>query len=332
MKKRRVFLSTMLCVVILLSLVGCSAGKNGSKDSSSESPKPSPAQVQRVSMGTAGSGGAYFVMGAAMANLINNTLDNIEMNAEITDGSLQNINFIASGEMDIGLSGIQTAINAYEGKGDFKTKMDIRAMALMHPSVIQIVASEYSGVNKMEDMKGKRVAVGAPGSGARPNFEAILEFYGMSFNDFKVYDLSYVEAVDAMKDRNLDVFWAQAGLPTTSVLDIANSENIVLVPVSEDLCDKINNKYSHLIKATIPKGMYNNKEDIPTMAVPNIMLCAADADEEVIYQITKCIFNNLDELAKSHEAFKLISIESGPTNAIPMHPGAERYFKEMGAM
>jgi len=332
MKKVRMLLSFLLCVVILFSLVGCSTDKNGSEKSTSESSKPTPPQVQRVSLGTAGSGGAYFVMGAAMTNLINEKLDNIEMNAEITDGSLQNINYVASGEMDLGMSGIQTAINAYEGKGDFKTKMDIRAMCLMHSSVIQIVASEYSGVKKMEDMKGKRVAVGAPGSGARPNFEGILEFYGMSFKDFKVYDLSYTEAVDAMKDRGMDVIWAQAGLPTSAILDIANSENIVLVPVSDDIGDKINNKYSHLIKATIPKGTYNNEEDIPTMAVPNIMFCAADADEEVIYQITKCIFENLDKLAGSHEAFESMSIEGGPTNAIPMHPGAVRYFKEVGAM
>lgn len=325
----------LLCIVLCVSLIGCSStvdNSSGKTESDAKASAQSTVQAKRLSMGTAGSGGTYYVMGAAMANLINKKSDGIEMTAEVTDGSLQNISFISNGEMDIGMSGIQTTINAFEGKGDFKSPVDIRAMALIHPSVIHVIASKSSGVKKMEDMKGKKVAVGAPGSGARPNFEQILEAYGMSFADFKVYDLSYVEAVEAMKDNNMDVIWFQSGVPTSSVLDLANSLDIEFIPIFDDKRDTITAKYGHLVKSVIPKDIYKNSEDIPSIAVPNIMFCAADADEETIYQVTKCIFDNLDELSLSHEAFNLIDAKAAPTKAIPMHPGAERYFKEIGAM
>lgn len=334
MKKIFVFLNVVLCLIVCISLTGCSISRNEPVNSS-ESEKEEMlevSQVQRLSMGTAGSGGAYYVMGSAMANLINKKLDGIEMDAEVTDGSIQNINFIQNGDMDIGWGGIQTAMAAYEGKAPFDSKMDIRAMALVGPGVVHAIASKASGIKVMEDLRGKRVSLGAPGAAGRGNYEIVLNAYGISIDDIKVYDLSYAEAVNAIKDGNLDVVWTQSGIPTSAVLDLANSEDVVFIPISDEVRDKVCSEYSHLIKSVIPKESYTNTEDIPSLAVPNVMFCATDIDEETIYQVTKCIFENIEELKKSHEAFTLVDAKSAPTSAIPMHPGAERYFKEIGVM
>lgn len=329
MRKNNYFLSVLICGLICISMIGCSSSQN--QQSSSEAEQTIKSQYN-ISMGTAGIGGAYYVMGGAMANLVNEKLDNIKMTAEVTDGASQNLEFVSKGEMDIAMGGAQVVRDAYEGTGVYSSKLDIRGVAVIHPSIIHIVASKSSGIKKIEDMKGKRVAVGAPGSAARFLIEDILKVHGLSFEDIKVFDLSYVEAISAMKDNNIDAIWGQTGVPTSAFLDLCNSVDVEFIPISENTYDGIKERWGHLVMSFIPKDVYKNNEDIPAIAAPNIMFCATSIDEEVIYQVTKCIFENLDELKKSHVSFELIDINNAPTKTIPLHPGAERYFKEVGVL
>jgi TRAP transporter TAXI family solute receptor len=225
--------------------------------------------------------------------------------------------------------------HAWNGDADagFPKKLEnLRTIAAIYPNYIQIVASAESGIKTLADLKGKRLSVGAPKSGTELNARAILTAAGLSYDDLgKVEYLPFAESVDLMKNRQLDATLQSAGLGVASLRDLANSVAITVVEVPADVIGKIGAPYQ---VATIPAGTYQGQDaDVATAAVINYLVTRADLDEETVYLMTKALYENLDQLAAAHAAAKAIKLDASATESpVPLHPGAERYFKEKGIL
>jgi hypothetical protein len=248
---------------------------------------------------------------------------------------VENLNLLQQGKGEIAFALGDSVKLAWEGdkEAGFPAKLDkLRAIAAIYPNYVQIVASKDSGIKTLADLKGKSLSVGAPASGTELNARAILAAAGMSYDDLgKVEHLPFAESVELMKNRQLDATLQSAGLGVASIRDLATSIPVNVVAVPSEIVGKIGNPY---VPATIPAGTYEGQtEDVPTAAIGNILVAHDGVSEETAYQMTKLLFENLDKLAASHAAAKAITLENATKNIpIPLHPGAERYFKEKGIL
>jgi uncharacterized protein len=227
----------------------------------------------------------------------------------------------------------QTDIASYATEGklmfDGNAIDNIKAIGTLYPETIQIVTTEKSGIKTVEDLKGKKVSIGAPGSGTAANAEQILEAYGLTLDDIEKQDLSFDESVNGIKDGNIDAAFVTAGHPTAAVEELSATEKVVIVPVDADKADKLIEKYPYYTKEEVPSGTYKLGAAVPTVAVQAMLVVKADLSDEVVYDITKAIFENLDQV--QHAKAKQIKPENALNGVgIDVHPGAQKYFDEKG--
>ena len=269
-----------------------------------------------------------------MADIFNKKLTGYNASAQTTAASKVNCIQVQEGKSDLALVLGDTLAFAYKGDalGGFnKPLTKLRVVANLYPNTIQIVARKDSAVNSLADLKGKKVAVGAPGSGTEINARQILEAADMSYKDFGRTDyLSFAESVDQLKNRAIDATLMSSGLPNPSVLDLAFSQEIVVVPIDGAVAKKLMATHAFFYKTTIPKGTYKNQDaPVKSVAVPNFLITRDDLDEKVIYELTKAIFENLDRLVLAHAAAKEFHLATATVGLpIPLHPGAERFYRE----
>ena len=332
MKNFKRMMSLVLALIMVFALVACGApAASGSGSAAGETTKP--VQKTRISLGTAGSSGAYFVIGSALANAINDQSDIVEMTAEVTDGSAQNMTFLASGDIEFGMSSISTLYEAYTGTGKYEGKKieNIRAVGSLHPSVFQVVVLQASGIKSVADMVGKKIVVGAPASGTRLNVNSILNCCGISDSDIIPFDLSIGESVTAMQDKDIDGSFIQSALPVASLIDLANSADIDLVSFSDAEIDAILKANPLWSKTTIPGEIYGLDYDVNTVGINNVMFCSADVSDDVAYEVTKAIYENLEAIRTINAKANYMSLEDA-LSGIPsdLHPGAARYYEEQG--
>src|ERR687893_791143 len=295
-----------------------------------------PAQAQDfINVLTGGTSGVYYPLGVAISKVFTDKVQGSRPSVQATKASVENLTLLQQGKGEIGFTlGDSLAMGwAGDEEAGFKGKQDkLRGVTAIYPNYIQIVASQESGIKTLADLKGKRLSVGAPKSGTELNARAILAAAGLTYEDLgKVEYLPFAESVELMKNRQLDATLQSAGLGVASIRDLASSVPITVVEIPADVVTKTGAPY---IAATIPAGTYEGQDaDVQTAAVVNYLVTHADVPDDVVYAMTKGIFENLDDLAAAHAAAKDIKLEGAAANPpAPLHPGAERYFKEAGAL
>ena len=297
--------------------------------------KPEPAKPVYISIATGGTGGVYFPLGGKMADILNKNVKNMNATAQSTNASVANINMIGSKEVEIAFIQNDTTYYAYTGTEGFVGKKieNVRGIASVYDEVVQLVATEASGIKSVNDLKGKRVAVGAQGSGTELNARQILEAFGMKYADLAKTDyLSFAEAAGNMKDGHIDAAFITGGVPTSAVIDMSKTSKVVVVPVSGAEATALLAKYPFYGKVTIPANTYDGQPaGIETVAVKAIIVVRADLDEALVYDITKALFSNLADFGAVHARGKDLTLATAKTAMpIPFHPGAEKYYKEQG--
>jgi uncharacterized protein len=297
---------------------------------------PVHAQQQYINILTGGTSGVYYPMGVAISQIYSKAMPNSKESVQATKASAENLNLLQSGRGELAFALGDTVSDAWKGNAEagFKTKLDkLRAVAGIYPNYIQIVASADSGIKTLADLKGKRIAVGAPKSGTELNARAILKAAGLSYSDFaKVEYLPFGESVELMKNRQLDATLQSAGLGVSSLRDLATSIKMVVVPIPQDVVLKVGDPayQSGVVPANTYEGQTTN---VPTAYVQNFLITRADLPTDTVYTMTKSLFEHLDQLKAAHAAAKSIRKEAAATGLpLPLHPGAEKYYREIGVL
>ncbi|MCV0395813.1 MAG: TAXI family TRAP transporter solute-binding subunit [Rhizobiaceae bacterium] len=295
-----------------------------------------PAKAQDfINVLTGGTSGVYYPLGAALAKIYGDNIEGVQTQVQSTKASVENLNLLQQGRGEIAFALGDSVKSAWEGdeEAGFPQKLDkLRGIAAIYPNFIQIVASQESGIETFEDLKGKGLSVGAPASGTELNARRIFEAMGMSYEDLgRTEYLPFGESVELIKNRQLDATLQSAGLGVASIKDLAVSLPITMVAVPESVAETLGAPF---VAETIPAGTYDGQdEDVQTLAITNILVTHSDVSDEVAYEMTKQLFENLDDMVSAHAAAKAISPENGPQGVpVPLHPGAERYYKEKGLM
>ncbi|TAH65370.1 MAG: TAXI family TRAP transporter solute-binding subunit [Rhodopseudomonas palustris] len=294
------------------------------------------AQAQQfINVLTGGTSGVYYPLGVAISKIYGDKIANVKTQVQATKASVENLVLLQRGAGEIAFSLGDSLKAAWEGdeEAGFKSKLDkLRVIAAIYPNYIQIVATADSGIKTLADLKGKSLSVGAPKSGTELNSRAILKAAGMDYKELgKVEYLPFAESVDLMKNRQLSATLQSAGLGVASLKDLSNSSEITMVSVPKAVVDKIGPPF---VAATIPAGTYKGQDqDVPTAAVINYLVTSSAVSDELAYQMTKLIFENLPELVSAHAAGREIKLENAAAGSpAPLHPGAARYYTEKGVL
>lgn len=284
---------------------------------------------------TGGTSGVYYPLGVAMSEIWGKGIEGARTQVQATKASVENLNLLQQGKGEVGFALGDSVQMGWEGNEEagFKQKLDkLRAIAAIYPNYVQIVTGKDAGIATLADLKGKSLSVGAPKSGTELNARAILGAAGMTYEDLgKIEYLPFAESVELMKNRQLDATLQSAGLGVASLKDLATSTAITVVPIPADLVGKLGSAYQ---AATIPAGTYQGQDaDVPTAAITNILVTHDEVPEETVYQMTKLMFENLDTLKAAHAAANAMDPAKAAENLpIPLHPGAERYYREAGIL
>jgi uncharacterized protein len=284
---------------------------------------------------TGGTSGVYYPMGVALSQIYGEQIPEARVQVQATKASVENLNLLQDGKGELAFSLGDSVKLAWDGDAEvgFAEPLDkLRGVAAIYPNYIQVVATADSGITDLEGLKGRALSVGAPKSGTELNARAIFAAAGMSYDDLgKTEYLPFAESVELMKNRQLDATLQSAGLGVASIKDLAASVPISIVAVPPEIIDALGAPY---VAATIPAGTYEGQEaDVPTAAVINFLVTHEGVSEETVYQMTKLLFDNLPALEAAHVAAKAIKLDDALTGMpIPLHPGAERFYKEKGLM
>ncbi len=305
------------------------------------SPAETQAQQKFITIGTGGVTGVYYPTGGSICRLVNKDrkMHGIRCTVESTGGSVYNINTIRAGELDMGVAQSDWQFHAYNGSSKFKAKgafKGLRAVFSVHPEPFTVVARADSGIKNFNDLKGKRVNIGNPGSGQRGTMEVVMEALGWSKSDFALAsELKSSEQSSALCDNKIDAMVFTVGHPSGSIKEASSSCDSVIVEVSGAAIDKLVNNNSYYRFATIPGGMYRGSpSDVKTFGVGATFVTSTDVPTDTVYTVVKAVFENFDQFKKLHPAFGVLQKKQMVKDGLsaPLHDGAAKYYKEAGLM
>lgn len=288
-----------------------------------------------VSIGTAPPGGAFFVVGGAISEVLNahSEGNRWQVNSESTMGSQENISRLAKGELDLAMSNAAITYFAVRGEGEWKEKQAVQAVMTLAPNVAMFITTKNSGITRIADLKGKRVVIGPAGAGFESFVMPILAAHGLSGSDITALNATQAGAVDMLADGSAAAVFLGGAVPTASISQAATSQDIAFIPFDEEVKEKLIRDYAFFHAASIPGGTYRGlDEDFHGLNVGSMhLITAADQDEDLVYRFTKTLYENREEVVAKHPAGKAIH----PANVIrntgtDFHPGAIRYYKEIG--
>jgi len=282
---------------------------------------------------TGGTSGVYYPLGVGLSKIYGEKIDGSKVQVQSTKASVENLNLIQSGKGEIAFVLGDSVKYGWEGNAEagFASKLEnLRGIAGIYPNYVHIVASKSSNIKSIADLKGKKVSVGAPKSGTELQARAILKAAGMSYDDLGQVDYSpFGQSVELIKNRQIDATIQSAGLGVASIKDLANSVDVVIVEIPESIIAKLGAPY---VSATIPAGTYKGIDsDAKTAGIVNFLITSKQVSDKIAYDMTKHLFENLPALVATHSAAKSININNALTGMpVPLHPGAEKYYKEKG--
>jgi len=289
----------------------------------------------RLSIATGGTGGVYYPLGGGMANVLSKYIPYADATAEVTSASVDNCLLVGAKKADMALIMADVGWDAYTGKGKFKGKLPITTLAVLYPNTMHVVTLEGKGIEKMSDLKGKRVSTGSPGSGTEVKGLRVLEAYGLDPDKDMTRDrLGAAESAGAIKDGKIDAYFWDGGIPTASITDLGATPGVKLKLINHgDGVAKMREKYGPLyVKGSIPPNSYPGQDQkIEIAVVWNLLICNADMDEKVAYDIVKTLFEKKPDLIAVHKiAAELVYESQADGSPVSFHPGAVKYFKEKG--
>ncbi|RAZ69900.1 TAXI family TRAP transporter solute-binding subunit [Planococcus maitriensis] len=298
-------------------------------DAANEEGGGGAAEPEFISVLTGGTTGTYYPLGGAMATIIENETG-IDTTAEVSQASAANMTSLADGTGEIAFVQTDTAFYASEGSNMFEGEVidSVSAIGALYPETIQIVTTEGSGITAFEDLAGKSVSVGAPGSGTYINAEQLLEIHGMTMDDIDAQNLDFGESQESLQSGQIDAAFITAGTPTGAVESLSATADVNIVPVAADKAAELIEKYPYYAEDVVPSGTYGLTEEVPTVSVLAMLVVQNDISEDTVYDITKAIYENTDQI--QHAKAEFIKAETALDGiGIDIHPGAQRYFDEV---
>ena len=337
MKKNK-FLLFMVLSLFVLILAACGGDDDESTDSTDTTDTSTDSEdtatetpdygVKFLSVLTGGTQGTYYPLGGTFAELIKNETG-VTATAEVSQASAANMTALQNGEGEVAF--VQTDIAYYATKGIemFKEPIDtIAALGALYPETVQLVVLADSGIESFEDLKGKKVSVGAPGSGTYANAEQLLEIHGLTMDDIEAQNLDFGESTDSIQSGQIDAAFITAGYPTSAVEALNATNAVNIIPVTAEKAEELIAKYPYYAVDKIPTGTYGLAEDVPAVSVLAMLAVKKDLSEDLVYAMTKAIYDNTDKIA--HAKGEFIKAETGLDGiGIEVHPGAQKYFDEV---
>ena len=319
-----------LAFVSVLLLATMNVWASGAAQSGTTSSGP-----VRIRMATGGSTGTYYAFGSAVGQILQEKTGNT-ITIQSTGASKANIQLIAAGEVELAIVQNDVMDYAYRGVDLFNGEViqDFQTMAALYAEVCQVVANPAAGITSIADLKGKNVSVGDAGSGTEFNARQILEAYGITFDDIGKQNLSFGASADALRDNKIDAFFCVAGAPTTAVVDLAIGKPISVLEVDDEHAAAIIAKYPFYTQFPIPAGSYNGVQtEVKTLAIKATFIVSKKLTEDTVYQLTKNLIESKDEITAAHAKGAELSADYAVSGiSVPFHPGAEKYFREIGAI
>lgn len=289
-----------------------------------------------LSIATGGTGGVYYPVGGGYAQIIDQFIDGYTATVEATNASVDNVAFIARGDSDIALALADTVLAAYSGTGNFGPggnlpQLDnLRVITVAYTNAVHVITLANSGIESLSDLVGKRVSVGAPGSGTEVSANTILEAVGISYDDMNVQRLGANETADALRDGAIDAGFWSGGLPTGAVMSLAETHDIALVPISDAEYELISAADPTLIRYVYPAGSYRGIAETPSIGTPNLIVVSSEMSDDLAYAFTKALFENIDVVRNIHPSANETVPETAVDSPVPLHAGSIRYLEEIG--
>lgn len=307
--------SVLLCVV---GVAGCAPGD----------------RPDILALATAGTGGVYYVLGGSIAEIWSRDVPEVVAVAEVTGGSVENLSLLMTGQVDVAFSMGTNALEAYEASGSFEGREpgQVLALAALYANVLQLATVEGTGVTRLADLAGRRVSVGAPGSGTEVGARILLEANGIGYEDFQPQRLNFNETANALRDGNVDAGFWSAGPPVSTIMDLATARSVRLIPITAEEVRRAAADDPTLRPDTIPAQAYRGQDSpVETLSTPNILAVRADMPEELAYALVQALLDGREELVGVHPVARRISAEyTLEVSPIPLHPGVVRYLRERG--
>lgn len=327
MLKRSVYLF-MICLFLIM-LVACGANNDTSSEDSTEGDN----NETKITFSTGGTGGTYYPFGGGIAKVVNESDIGMDVTVATSGASVENARLLGSKEVELGLVEASVGYYAYEGKEMFEDDQakNIRGIMSLYPNLIQMVVMKDSEIQSYADLKGKNVVVGAPGSSSMLNLELILEEYGLSMSDINPEYSSFSDGIDMLKDGKVDATLVDVGIPASSIVDISSQHDINILTLEEEKINSLSDKFPFFTKPiVIPAGTYKGvDEDVLTTGATVILATHEDLSEDVIYELTKTIFEKKEAITQIHKAGESIDVSKSTEGmSIPIHPGAKKYIEK----
>ncbi|MGO2340068.1 MAG: TAXI family TRAP transporter solute-binding subunit [Psychrobacter sp.] len=330
--------SPLLLSAMLSATLGLAACSESSDSASADSASTDAAatsdtlDTKFLTIATGGASGPYNIIGTSLSEIYVKTFG-VNSKTQTTGASVENVNLLTQGKVDMVLALSDVVTDAVEGKNNFdKPITNIQQIAVLYPNVVQIVTSKKSGIKTIEDLRGKRIAVGDQGSGTEVNARTLLEGFGITYDDVTVDYLGFAEAADGMKAGKIEAAFFSSGLPNSSLMELEQGLDLQIVSIDQDKLKEIIASKPYFKTFEIPADTYGNEAAIPTAAIMNALLVSSDLSEADGYKLTKTLFENLDGLKTAHQAANDISLETANDGMVaPIHPGAQKYYDEQAA-